>query len=599
MDNLEFLWNKIKDYGVISFDFFDTLVKRNVSMPKVIFDIVEMKYNQKHGVKISDFTSKRIKAEKIARHKLQKQIILDEIYEFMDLSAENKLEIKQIEIDVEKEYCQANYKLKSLYDRAVRSGKHVVIVSDMYLPSVVLGEILDGCGYTGFEHIYVSGECNTTKRRGKLFRHVLDCLKVSPQDFIHIGDDLFGDYLVPKMLGINALFISKRVNNTLTLGTKAICDKKNVLYAFINNKLGEYADKSIAFRLGYETLGPMVFGYTEWVHRQITVNDIEHAYFIARDMYLFYKLYKLRYGRDGISYLEISRRSMRKAYLVARKDVLSCKNTLPKSQQSDEEFAKALGISLEKWLDLKNTNNVDDFKEEAEITKEYLRQEGFFNYDKIATVDIGWIGTAQHALETIIGKSVKGLYWYICLRESLAGMDVLGYHKCCNSKSPQPEILGVSQFLESLLFPAVGTTVGYEINGDKVVPIYADCEMASSLNVEQFHQGTEQFVKDCIGRNIFLQSDDFSLPFLNMAKHPGKKLVEIFKDWCFEENMRVSTISLRPLSEYLHKPALFVHDLQQSFWKEGFLAQVLPEWVNPSWITRVLHRVIWLVRGKP
>ena len=61
----EVLYEKIRDYKYVSFDIFDTLVKRNVEEPTDIFSIMEKTVGL-------GFKTKRIEAEKRARSELGK-----------------------------------------------------------------------------------------------------------------------------------------------------------------------------------------------------------------------------------------------------------------------------------------------------------------------------------------------------------------------------------------------------------------------------------------------------------------------------------------------------------------------------------------------
>ena len=71
----------IDRYDVVSFDIFDTLIKRNLKCPEDIFDLVEQHYNLKHSHPIENFKSNRIIAEQIARKScLKEEVTLKEIY---------------------------------------------------------------------------------------------------------------------------------------------------------------------------------------------------------------------------------------------------------------------------------------------------------------------------------------------------------------------------------------------------------------------------------------------------------------------------------------------------------------------------------------
>ena len=54
-------------YEYISFDIFDTLVKRDLERPADVFLVVEKKYQMQTGMAIDGFAEKRITAEKKAR----------------------------------------------------------------------------------------------------------------------------------------------------------------------------------------------------------------------------------------------------------------------------------------------------------------------------------------------------------------------------------------------------------------------------------------------------------------------------------------------------------------------------------------------------
>ena len=73
--------NQINRYEYISFDLFDTLIKRDCFQPIELFHILEDKINQYYQFK-SNFADKRVRAEKRARQiSSYEEITLDEIYE--------------------------------------------------------------------------------------------------------------------------------------------------------------------------------------------------------------------------------------------------------------------------------------------------------------------------------------------------------------------------------------------------------------------------------------------------------------------------------------------------------------------------------------
>lgn len=87
----------ILKHDCVSFDIFDTLVKRYVSLPTDVFDIVELRYNSLHGTsneKIRGFKELRINAELKARKKIIEEVSIDEIYNFIEFSPAINEELK-------------------------------------------------------------------------------------------------------------------------------------------------------------------------------------------------------------------------------------------------------------------------------------------------------------------------------------------------------------------------------------------------------------------------------------------------------------------------------------------------------------------------
>ena len=120
---------KIEEYDVVSFDIFDTLLKRNVKKPTDVFKYMEKKYNRE------GFFNERIEAEKRARANNKIEVTLKDIYEEMpfDFSKE--------ELETESELLIQNDWIISVYKKAVQS-KIVIITSDLFLKENMLVKIL-------------------------------------------------------------------------------------------------------------------------------------------------------------------------------------------------------------------------------------------------------------------------------------------------------------------------------------------------------------------------------------------------------------------------------------------------------------------------
>ena len=132
---------ELKKYKYVSFDIFDTLILRNVSKPVDIFEIVEVEYNKIHEEKLSNFKNLRIEAELTARKNTSKEeITINEIYD--NLKFDNKDEIKELEIQIEKSFIVKNPEMFEIYNKCLENGLKVIITSDMYLPQEIIEDVL-------------------------------------------------------------------------------------------------------------------------------------------------------------------------------------------------------------------------------------------------------------------------------------------------------------------------------------------------------------------------------------------------------------------------------------------------------------------------
>lgn len=291
--------NKIKKHidrhKIISFDIFDTLLVRPYFKPADLFLHLEKMHS------LSGFALARMAAEQEARlHNPQKEdITFEEIYAEID---ERFKAAKSLETELEKQVLRPNPELKEIYDYAAAQKKTIVIASDMYLPSQFLAEILKGCGYTGFDKIYVSGELNKTKTKGSLFRQILQDYAAEPQDIFHIGDNPKSDYKTPKKLGLQAFLYEQITSQFIKAKHFEALVRKNqrslglsillALQAYHWKKL-QYAENTpdYWYDLGWKYAGPSAYGYTRHIKKQEQNLGLKHLLFVARDGYLLQKIY--------------------------------------------------------------------------------------------------------------------------------------------------------------------------------------------------------------------------------------------------------------------------------------------------------------------
>lgn len=178
---------------VVSFDIFDTLLIRPVIHPTDIFYLVDAKLKKENGL---DFIKYRLKAEEDLQNPYAS---LDAIY--AGIQKKHSLSKKIInlmekeELACEKQLLRARKDVYSLYMYAVSLKKRIIAVSDMYLPSSFLHQVLKQNGYDKIAAVYVSNEYQKRKDTGALYDAVLGKEHLLPSQLLHIGDNYHSDFL--------------------------------------------------------------------------------------------------------------------------------------------------------------------------------------------------------------------------------------------------------------------------------------------------------------------------------------------------------------------------------------------------------------------
>ena len=196
----------IRSHDVISFDIFDTLVMRKVYEPHDVFYIVQNIADER-GIKVDSFYANRIQAE----INLIRQIpTLVEIYEefqrLTKVSAQAKEELSQIEIEIERQVIIPREKMVDIFHKAIDMKKQVYLISDMYLPTALLEDILEQNGITGYIKLYNSCDFHRPKVDG-LFEIFVG--QVKGKRYLHIGDHAQADGECAKRAGIDSYVIKK------------------------------------------------------------------------------------------------------------------------------------------------------------------------------------------------------------------------------------------------------------------------------------------------------------------------------------------------------------------------------------------------------
>ena len=599
------LFKQCESFENVSFDIFDTLLKRDVLHPTDVFHIVEQKYDSLYG-RQSYFYKKRREAEKRARTKSPyDEVTFDEIYNEFDCIEDDKENLKKMELEVEQSLLHRNSVIAELLDKCFDAGKKIYIVSDMYLPQKFLEELLQREGICNYKSLFLSCVYRKTKRSGELFRTLCKHENLEPKKLIHIGDSIYADYIGARKAGISSVHIKRHLSNTLYLHTpsKQLGLSERSLYAFINTRVDSLKTRSQ--RLGYEVLGPIIFAYCKWLHETLaTRQNNSKIWFVARDMYLFHDAYIKMYGDSSDEeYIFLSRKSLRPIYAKAADDITKSGDVFARGLYSLKQIVEYMGYSLK---DASLTDNIDidlpkydirhlgEYPEVvhalssqtilqnenviAELGYKYLAEHGLFDRD-IVLADVGWHGTTQLLLQTIQKKlsnkknRIYGMYLG-CLDGTKAKIGTENYSTfvfdedddCCLKKG----IL----LLESLILAPHGSTQGYKYNMGHVEPI-----LTENIEVPNFirnvQKGANAFIDDLknsvLSDVVTLSPQYVTKAFESLLDYPCKEEIEQIGDLVYDNFYCSKMASPKSLLHYV----VHIRDLRKDFkyspWRIGFL----------------------------
>ncbi|SCX27169.1 HAD hydrolase [Agrobacterium sp. DSM 25558] len=302
---------------VVGFDIFDTMLCRPLLKPTDVFELMSVEVSNLMGHDLFDFKATRIAAEAMARERNRSLGMLDvnltEIYSAFQsitkIDDAKLLSIMEMELQTERKILRPRLSIIALYDLAKAYKKETIVISDMYLSSGVLKQLLADNGYTDTPKLYVSNEHNCFKRSGELFKVVLSSEKVNAEEMVFIGDTLDVDVNPARNIGINAFHYPKAVE--IFAKTKLA---ENVLPYYIKGAhygfhLGQIANaifddpfiqvdvntlfNRAPFLLGYAIFGPLGLSTSIWLAEHVGKGGYDKVFFFSRDGYLIKEIFDL------------------------------------------------------------------------------------------------------------------------------------------------------------------------------------------------------------------------------------------------------------------------------------------------------------------
>ena len=489
-----------------SFDIFDTTLIRKCGNPGNIFYILSHKLYPSDKAKCEDFLLWRKGAESEARRRTSgKDVTIEDIYAsdaLCGFAEYTPAQLIEAEKNVEAVNLIANPAIKETICKKREEGYIVCFISDMYLPSTMLKEVLEreGC-INNNEEVYVSCEWNARKSNGALYRKLKEELR--PRLWEHFGDHAVSDVKMAKQNGIKAT----KVNTDFTTAEKGTMQPRSNRHYYESSIL---AGLSRAARIhfgndAYTTIAAdfVATAYIPYVHfvlKTAKERGIKTLYFLSRDSYILQKIAE-QLPHEGIElrYLFVSRKALLLPYLynataekfLAVQDKRTIRGKVVKEltlslDTTTDELKEKFGITFDfEKIANKEQENIfldaifgneskylpklnERSKEKRALLNSYFVQERVFGNDTTAMVDVGWLGTTRLMINSILKEEgyPETTFFYYGVRGDVMHSKHGSY---CSYYTPEQLSTEGTTLIENYFSASpYPSTIGYMQNGNEI-----------------------------------------------------------------------------------------------------------------------------------
>jgi FMN phosphatase YigB (HAD superfamily) len=541
--DLNNLWlSSFSGVRVLSLDCFDTLLWRKVATPAdVFFAMAHSKIFIEHGITASI----RAKAEHAARTKKwveerSSEVSIEEIYRSAIPSASNELidALALVELKYESEYCFIYKPVHDILVQAKELGLKTIIVSDTYLSSAQLKNLLFSkipSLEDVIDDVYCSSEQKMSKSMG-IWTKIIPALGVKPIEILHFGDNEDADLKGAERFGMQCAHLVQQCddakdifNSRSQVGVQLLPEIRHTepFPSYFHAQISaSQVSKDIYDRFGYTSIGPILYAFSRFIIDEVekfkeSGKSIKVA-FLLRDGFLPALSVNALSDIPVGCRLNISRFTSIAASLNSRDKLV---DWLSKALNKDHlpAICKQFLLSEETTRKIINICSKSDDPEkrfsklilQKETLKEVISASANFRKrlmthistvtgvgpgDTLMFVDLGYSGTAQNLLTDIIKEDLQvnlvGRY-FIASEVLNSGGDRKGLidPSWIDSRAIQSMTGNYIAGFEMLCTQNAPSTIDYTEDGK---PVYSSSVVSSVQHdvVDRVQKGCINFIRD-------------------------------------------------------------------------------------------------------
>lgn len=573
----------IDSVRLISLDVFDTLLFRGCARPADVFEMAAAKAAERGILRRpttpAEYRTMRIAAERLARERVMREsgcgeVTLEQIYGQFPSALGDRNELLELELAAEREACYVNPNIASLIRYCNMRNIRVALLSDMYLSPSQLVSIVTANGLEAglLDAVLVSSDAGCGKRSGELFDVLLDRFPdIRADRIVHIGDNETADVLGAAKRDIEAIhyavipdtidspFHWESVRHGAVL--PELDSVRKLAGATVLSEAGER--EPFFYRFGAGMLGPFVQGFCDWVLDRCAAEGRTEIHPLMREAHLLgpalQNAARMRGMAVTVKPLYVSRQATLLASMsdfgereleqvaglghITFGEVAEMLGVGPDGMPP--EWGRHLHMPVSEARQPSGQSLYEAFKQfmlqepallrargtvarQRKLLLDYIRQQCGCP-DKLVTVDIGFNGTIQAAIDAAYrgeGVSHESIHLLavgtdLTAERVLQGTDLRCWIGSGGDNGDIARRFARSPgLIEELMMGEFGSTVRYEMeeNG-KIVPVLAEL----ALPAEQFR------CKQACQEGVFALQSCYAL--LKSAK-PRLDVSADARQWC-------------------------------------------------------------------
>jgi FMN phosphatase YigB (HAD superfamily) len=232
----EQLFNEVRNFDVVSFDIFDTVLRREYTEPEYAklklgqyltdLDVVA---NPHAFVKLRN----KVEFELRQRNDFKGDVSIVDVYktlaELWSCEEEQALEYMHLEFSFDLEQVRAKDEMLGLIYRLADLGCEIWFVSDIYYTEQQVTTMLKKIGVTVPYRLFVSSELGLRKDSGTMWHYIKNELNTVKLSHIHIGDNVRADAQICGDFGLTNMHVLHPVDKWQAAGLKPVFHSQNHL----------------------------------------------------------------------------------------------------------------------------------------------------------------------------------------------------------------------------------------------------------------------------------------------------------------------------------------------------------------------------------